>query len=129
VQITTAILGAAVGAFIGRKKDMLRYAAWGGGIGFVISMLGGASASIGRTSFRVGAASVLDNQRLLNAAGFPVPLDGVLGPLTRKSIIAFQAANGLSQTGTFDSNTVLYLQSEQLTHQAATNPSSILYGS
>lgn len=44
--------------------------------------------------------NIADIQTALAARGFdPGPIDNILGPLTRKAIIAFQAANGLLADG------------------------------
>lgn len=54
--MTTPLLGAAIGGGIGLlKRDPAKYALWGAGIGFLVTLVGGAAVSVGGISVRVGA--------------------------------------------------------------------------
>jgi peptidoglycan hydrolase-like protein with peptidoglycan-binding domain len=56
MRFGTAFVGMGVGAGVAMltRKDPWKYALWGGGIGFVVSLVGGASVSLGGASLRVG---------------------------------------------------------------------------
>jgi peptidoglycan hydrolase-like protein with peptidoglycan-binding domain len=56
MRFGTAFIGMGVGAGAAMltNKDPWKYALWGGGIGFVVSLLGGGSVSLGGASLRVG---------------------------------------------------------------------------
>jgi hypothetical protein len=56
MRMTTPLLGAAIGGGIGLlKRDPAKYALWGAGIGFLVTLVGGAAVSVGGISVRVGA--------------------------------------------------------------------------
>ena|ERR1700679_4231702 len=58
MRLTTPLLGAAIGGAVGlAKNDPFKYIVWGGGIGLLVTLLGGASAGIGGINLRVGAAA------------------------------------------------------------------------
>lgn len=56
MRFGTAFVGMGVGAGLAMltNKDPWKYALWGGGVGFAVSLVGGASVSLGGTSLRVG---------------------------------------------------------------------------
>lgn len=57
MRLTTPLLGAAIGGAVGlAKNDPWKYIVWGGGLGLLVTILGGASAGVGGISLRVGAA-------------------------------------------------------------------------
>lgn len=58
MRLTTPLLGAALGGVFAMSKgsDPWKYVVWGGGLGLLVTILGGASASVGGLGFRVGAA-------------------------------------------------------------------------
>jgi localization factor PodJL len=65
------------------------------------------SAAAGRTAPVAAADPVREAQRLLNAAGFDAgPVDGIVGPRTKRALIKYQAANGLEVTGELDAATL-----------------------
>jgi hypothetical protein len=66
------------------------------------------SAAAGSTAPAGAAADpVREAQRRLNAAGFDAgPVDGIVGPRTRRALIKYQAANGLEVTGELDAATL-----------------------
>jgi hypothetical protein len=126
MRFTTALLGAAIGGIIGTTKgDPFKYAVWGGGIGLVITLVGGAGVSIGGMSFHVGADSGTDvakAQAMLTKLGFHVETNGVLGPLTMAALKVFQTTNALQKAdGTINPETLQYLQ-------MLTNPGAVLPG-
>lgn len=56
-------------------------------------------------------ADIKDIQTALNEAGYtPGPVDGIVGPLTRKGIKEFQAARKLPTTGHIDGKTLRQLK-------------------
>lgn len=56
MRLTTPLLGAAIGGAVGLSKgDPWKYVVWGGGIGLLVTILGGANAGVGGISLRVGA--------------------------------------------------------------------------
>jgi hypothetical protein len=64
------------------------------------------SAAAGSTA-PPAADPVREAQRRLNAAGFDAgPVDGVVGPRTKRALIKYQAANGLAVTGELDAATL-----------------------
>lgn len=68
------------------------------------------SAAAGSTAPAAAADPVREAQRRLNAAGFDAgPLDGVVGPRTKRALIKYQAANGLEVTGELDAATLARL--------------------
>lgn len=68
--------------------------------------LTGEAATIG-----MSGADIADAQQRLAALGYKMvgPADGVLGPSTRAALLAFQAENHMSRTGTLTSDTVACL--------------------
>jgi hypothetical protein len=63
------------------------------------------SAAAGRTA--PAPDPVREAQRRLNAAGFDAgPVDGIVGPRTKRALIKYQAANGLEVTGELDGATL-----------------------
>jgi hypothetical protein len=61
------------------------------------------SAAAGSTAPAAAADPVREAQRRLNAAGFDAgPVDGIVGPRTKRALIKYQAANGLEVTGELD---------------------------
>src|SRR5688572_2449681 len=63
------------------------------------------SAAAGSTA--AAADPVREAQRRLNAAGFDAgPVDGIVGPRTKRALIKYQAANGLEVTGELDAATL-----------------------
>jgi putative peptidoglycan binding protein len=62
---------------------------------------------LGYPTLRKGARGdlVVWAQEHLVSAGFPVKVDGGLGTATRSTLLRFQAAKGLPQTGTVDAST------------------------
>jgi peptidoglycan hydrolase-like protein with peptidoglycan-binding domain len=61
----------------------------------------GSDGGLGRRTLRQGmhGQDVRALQRALTAAGYPTAADGVFGPRTRASLIAYQRANGMRATG------------------------------
>lgn len=57
------------------------------------------------------AADVRSVQESLRDAGHSISVDGVMGPQTKAALRDFQQQNGLSVTGTLNSETVSALQS------------------
>jgi peptidoglycan hydrolase-like protein with peptidoglycan-binding domain len=100
-----AVAGAAVGGPVG--------AAVGGAAGAVVGHEGTAPDRPGVT--RSAPVSEVDAttrsaQEALNARGYNAgPADGRWGPATENAVLAFQKANGLSQTGRLDSATLAAL--------------------
>jgi hypothetical protein len=65
------------------------------------------SAAAGRTAPPPVADPVREAQDRLNAAGFDAgPVDGIVGPRTKRALIKYQAANGLEVTGELDASTL-----------------------
>ena len=66
------------------------------------------SAAAGSTAPAAAAADpVREAQQRLNAAGFDAgPVDGIVGPRTKRALIKYQAANGLEVTGELDAATL-----------------------
>jgi peptidoglycan hydrolase-like protein with peptidoglycan-binding domain len=108
--MTTPLLGAAIGGGIGfLKRDPAKYALWGAGIGLFITFMGGASASVGGVSIRVGAEdtqTVGEAQMMLRQLGYDVDANGYLGPKTIAAIKFVQSRCGLQPNGRLNSQTV-----------------------
>ena len=56
------------------------------------------------------ALDIRDLQRMLSAAGYPLKVDGAMGPLTIKAIRRFQAAHGLTVDGIAGPKTIAVLR-------------------
>jgi peptidoglycan hydrolase-like protein with peptidoglycan-binding domain len=63
----------------------------------------------------MSAKSIKEAQAALRTAGFdPGLIDGRIGPKTKKAIIEFQSANGLTANGQLDSKTLAKLKEHSL---------------
>ncbi len=62
-------------------------------------------------------ADIRDIQTALNEAGYtPGPVDGVVGPLTRRGVKEFQSARRLPVTGKIDGKTLRHLKVHSWRH-------------
>lgn len=125
MRFTTALLGAAIGGIVGTTKgDPFKYAVWGGGIGLVITLVGGAGFTVGGLNVHVGAdagSDVAQAQAMLTQLGFQVETNGVMGPRTFAALKVFQSTNSLQKMdGTINPETMAYLR--QLTNPGAALP-------
>jgi peptidoglycan hydrolase-like protein with peptidoglycan-binding domain len=114
MRLTSAIFGAFAGGAYGvvMNKDPWKSALWGGGIGLVLTLIGGASLSVGGISLRVGAdgVDVFRAQTMLNQLGYHTSMSGTLGPDTVSALKRFQASMGLTSDGTLTNQTFNLLQ-------------------
>jgi peptidoglycan hydrolase-like protein with peptidoglycan-binding domain len=119
MRLTTALIGTVIGGSFGvaTNKDPWKYALWGGGIGLVLTLIGGASLSVGGISVRVGAdgVDILRAQTMLNQLGFHTSTSGTLGPDTVAALKHFQSSVGLRPDGTLGSDTLGLLQQLSMT--------------
>jgi hypothetical protein len=110
MRMTTPLLGAAIGGGIGfLKRDPAKYTLWGAGIGLLVTLLGGASVSVGGISIRVGYEdheAVGEAQMMLKTLGYTVDLDGYLGPKTSAALKAVQSRCGLQPDGKLSDMTI-----------------------
>ena len=75
----------------------------------------GATAMQGGASFQ-GMHDVIELQRALSARGFdPGPIDGVMGPQTRRALMSYQRQHNLAASGSLDRDTVAALGWKQRT--------------
>ncbi len=113
MRMTTPLLGAAIGGGIGfLKRDPAKYALWGAGIGLLVTLLGGASVSVGGISIRVGfddPEAVGEVQMMLKQLGYVVDMDGYLGPKTVAALKAVQSKCGLQPDGKLSGQTIACL--------------------
>lgn len=101
-------------------------AALSGGLDADEDMLKDAKAAVtGSPILREGATGhrVEALQELLSAAGFPVGMDGDFGPVTRRAVLAFQTAQGLSADGRVGRDTASRLHEVSTTAQATAHTS------
>lgn len=111
---TGAAGGALVGAAVGGPVGAVVGAGVGGYAGHYETEPGGiagprATASTNGASATAQASSptVRSAQQALNDRGYDAgPDDGIYGPGTRDAVVRFQQAQGLSQTGTLDTQTL-----------------------
>lgn len=61
-------------------------------------------------------------QSRLTAHGFPVPVDGIVGPLTTEAIKAFEAKHGLPVNGTADEKVVALLRTSATATETTATP-------
>ncbi|MFT5583892.1 MAG: peptidoglycan hydrolase-like protein with peptidoglycan-binding domain/predicted chitinase, partial [Cognaticolwellia sp.] len=100
--------------------------ALGGGLDADEDMLKDAKAAVsGRPILRQGSKGhrVEALQELLSAAGFPVGMDGDYGAVTRRAVLAFQTAQGLSADGRVGRDTAARLKEVATTAQATAHTS------
>ncbi len=100
--------------------------ALGGGLDADEDMLKDAKAAVtGRPMLRLGSKGhrVEALQELLSAAGFPVGMDGDFGNVTRRAVLAFQTAQGLSADGRVGRDTATRLRDVASTAQATAHTS------
>ena len=122
---TGAAGGALVGAAVGGPVGAVVGAGVGGYAGHYETEPGGiaapkASASANASNATVNATAqasspmVRSAQQALNDRGYDVgPVDGIYGPSTQDAVVRFQQAQGLSQTGTLDAQTLSALGMSQ----------------
>ena len=103
---TGATGGALVGAAVGGPIGAVVGAGVGGYAGHYETEPGGLAGP--SVSAAPGASPVVrDAQQALSNRGYNVgPVDGVFGPSTHDAVVRFQQAQGLTQSGTLDAQTL-----------------------
>jgi len=103
---TGATGGALVGAAVGGPIGAVVGAGVGGYAGHYETEPGGLAGP--RASAAPAASPVVrDAQQSLSNRGYNVgPVDGVFGPSTHDAVVRFQQAQGLTQSGTLDAQTL-----------------------